>query len=255
MTAANLPNAAPERWCALERELDLWPANRLVFWWRDDDVTSDTPALRQLLELRRRLDIPLAMSVIPAAVEKSLVAPLSVEPAIAILQHGWNHADHGRRGKYKAEFGEGRDRGEVLAQLIAGRSFLEQLFPGRLLPVLAPPFDYLSRHLVGVVREAGYRHVSVRGDFAVRSISSRNVHADLIEWDREIAADPAAVVRSLVAALRLRRFGIVRQSAPIGINTHHLQHDDEIWALNERVLTLLRSHRAVSFQPLEAVFR
>ena len=51
-------------WDDLTTELDGWDEAGMIaeFWWRDDDAVEPTPALDQLLDLRKSLDVPLAIA-------------------------------------------------------------------------------------------------------------------------------------------------------------------------------------------------
>ncbi len=54
-------------WSAFEDELARRrDAGRPVqFWWRDDDAGAVLPALKQLLALSKKNQIPLALAVVP----------------------------------------------------------------------------------------------------------------------------------------------------------------------------------------------
>jgi hypothetical protein len=122
-------------------------------------------------------------------------------------------------------------------------------------PVLVPPYNYLAPHLVGSVKSAGFSFVSCSGDFAGLQIASRNVHVDVIDWRRKQVAAPDRMVRGVIAALRLRRYGLVEATSPVGMITHHLVHDEPIWERTRCLLDRLAEHPAVSFPPLGEIFR
>jgi len=134
------------------------------------------------------------------------------------------------------------------------RRRLAALFGDRFLPVLVPPFNEMSYHLAGAVRAAGYAYVSVYGDFPGLALASRNIHLDIIDWPTGQAAEPAVNVRRAIGALRLRRYGIVPASAPIGVVTHHLVHDAAIWSVAEELLGRLARHSAVATPDVAQIF-
>jgi hypothetical protein len=68
----------------------------LRLWWRDDDAVEPSPALERLLALAARHKTPLALAVIPALARQTLAQRLAAETAVAVLVHGWSHADHVR---------------------------------------------------------------------------------------------------------------------------------------------------------------
>lgn len=247
---------APPGWNALTQELDLWQrrGRQARFWWRDDDACDATPALTRLLELKESHDIPLAIAAVPATATVGLAHALDRSRGISVLQHGWSHRNHAAPGRPRAELAEGRDAGEVEAELGRGLMKLLDLFGERFLPVLVPPFNFLARSLAGAVASAGFSTVSVEGDFAGLPLPCRNVHIDPIDWRQPCAKDPAALIRQAVGALRLRRFGLVPATMPVGIVTHHLQHDEDVWRLTGALLGKLTHHPAASFTPTVAVF-
>src|SRR5215216_1065155 len=121
-------------WPDLAAELDHWgEAGRVAaLWWRDDDAVAATGALVRLLRLAG--PTPVALAVIPALANPDLAEALHGAPGIAVLPHGWRHANHARAGK-KSEYPQDRPAAAVAAELAAGRARLNQLFGPRVLPV------------------------------------------------------------------------------------------------------------------------
>jgi hypothetical protein len=247
---------APTEWTALNQELDRWhrAGRRVRMWWRDDDASDSTPALEDLLQLRAGLGVPLAVAAIPATATPHLADALKRAGNVRVLQHGWSHKNHAPNGGYRAELAVGRPAREVAAELAMGQERARALFGELFLPVLVPPFNFLSRSLAGIVSELGFGFVSVEGDFAGLPLPCRNVQIDPIDWRAGTAKDPGTLVRQALAALRLRRLGLIAHTAPIGLVTHHLRHDSEIWALTGALLDRLVRHPAVVFAPIERVF-
>ncbi len=249
-------SAQPPGWDDLQRELDIWQSRgrKVVFWWRDDDARTEGAALDRLIDLSDRVRMPLALAVIPVGAEASLERRLVRSERVRVLQHGWDHIDHAPPGRPKSELSATRVPAEVQAQLADGRQRLAALFGDRFLPVLVPPFNEMSHHLVAAIRAAGYGFVSVYGDFPGLTVPSRNIHLDIIDWPTGQAAAVAVNVRRAIAALRLRRYGIVPARAPIGVVTHHLVHDSAIWSLAEELLSRLVRHPAVETPDIARIF-
>src|SRR5436305_10697959 len=96
-------------WPDLIDELDQWGELGRVarLWWRDDDAVATSAQLDRLLQLAG--DAPLDLAVIPALAQSSLATALAERPHIAVLQHGWRHANPALAGK-KSAFPAGRYR-------------------------------------------------------------------------------------------------------------------------------------------------
>ncbi|MGH7029984.1 MAG: polysaccharide deacetylase family protein, partial [Stellaceae bacterium] len=110
------------RWSDLSHELDRWGDEGRIatLWWRDDDAAAPGGRLDRLLEIAGT--VPVALAVIPAAAELGLAARLGAPaarsgaaPPIAVLQHGWSHANHANRaaGAKKSEFSAARSDASV----------------------------------------------------------------------------------------------------------------------------------------------
>ena len=86
-------------WADLVAELDRWGEAGQVatLWWRDDDAVAAAPELDALLRLAG--EVPLGLAVIPADAQPELTAVLAPFPQVAVLQHGWCHANHAASGK------------------------------------------------------------------------------------------------------------------------------------------------------------
>jgi hypothetical protein len=247
---------AEPAWDALSRELDIWQARGQCarFWWRDDDAEDLSPALEVLLASRDYAGVPLAIAVIPVGASERLAVAVRPIAGVRILQHGWDHQNHAPAGKPRGEFAEGRNPQDVAAELAKGRGRLQMLFGPQCLPVLVPPHNFLARSLSGIVADEGFHFVSVEGDFTGLPIACRNVHIDPIDWRLVAANGEGTLVRQALSALRLRRFGLLSPASPIGIVTHHLKHDADIWQSTARLLSCLTAHPSAAFPPLAEIF-
>lgn len=107
-------------------ELDRWRhhGRQAALWWRDDDATADSPALRQMLEISARNRVPLTLAVIPHGLQDDLATATASCPDLAIMQHGYRHQNHSPADQKKCELGDNRDPREVLAELDEGRKIL-----------------------------------------------------------------------------------------------------------------------------------
>jgi len=239
-------------WSALTDELDRWASEgRTVwFWWRDDDAAAATPALDRLLALHRSSGVPLALAIIPAQAEVALATRLRSEPEIAALQHGYAHRNHAVAPEKKSEFPKQRSLDERLEDMRAGQARLGSLFdPAQLLPVFVPPWNRLAPDCLPAMAALGYTAVSAfqarDGYWAAPGLARLNTHIDPIDWHG--ADNAGATERSLAAAcahLRAMRAG-EQALQPLGLLTHHLRHDETVWAFAAAFLSRTAAHPAV----------
>lgn len=246
-------------WQALEDELDRWAsAGRTVsLWWRDDDAVAATPALERLIGLHRANAAPLALAIIPALAQPGLADRLSNEPNIAALQHGYLHQNHAGPDEKKSEFPNKRSINERLADLQAGQERLQSLLvPDQFLPVFVPPWNRLAPDILPSMPGLGYAAVSAfqarTSYWAAPGLAMLNTHIDPIDWHGNDNA--AAVERSLAAAcLHLRAMRAGEQDfQPLGLLTHHLRHDETIWAFIDLFLSRTAAHPAVRWLDVSA---
>ena len=242
--------ATTAEWPDLVDELDRWgQAGRVAtLWWRDDDAVTATPQLGELLRLAE--GVPLALAVIPALARPELAAALQGRPRVAVLQHGWRHANRAEHGK-KSEYPEGRSAAVVAAEIGAGRARLKALFggraPGRAGAAVEPLRRRISAAAVAATGSPGFRRWQRRQARPCRrGLVAIDVHVDLVAWhgDRGFIGERAAL-GGLVAICG--RAGSARSTpAPIGILTHHLVMDGATAAFLDR---LIRADRATMPRP------
>ncbi|MBM3534841.1 MAG: hypothetical protein FJX60_17575 [Alphaproteobacteria bacterium] len=223
-------------------ELDAWgKAGRLAtLWWRDDDAVAPSAALDRLNTLGRAHRVIPALAVVPRTAEPAL-------PGEALLQHGYAHTNHGV--KKKAELGADRPAATVAGELASGRRRLLDLFAGRVLPVLAPPWNRIAPEVVALLPGLGFRGLSTyrpreRAE-AAPGLLQVNTHADIIDWrERRFVGDEVAL-GALIGHLADRREGGADAAEPTGVLTHHLVHDAPAWSFLDRLFTVTRAHPAI----------
>ena len=247
-------------WQRLSVELDQWRASGRVatLWWRDDDAGAVTPALERLLALQRDRGVPLALAAIPARAREELACRLEHNPRIAVFQHGYAHKNHAVEGERAIELGGERRRERVVAELEQGWRSLAGLFPGRLLPVMVPPWNRISPALFPDLHALGYRALSC---FAPRprrepiaGLLQTNCHADLIDWRRgRRFRGEDRTIEQIRAHLEARRGGRADVDEATGILSHHLDHDDDCWRFLDTLLEHCNHHPGARWlEPEEA---
>ncbi|NDW04611.1 polysaccharide deacetylase family protein [Jiella sp. 40Bstr34] len=222
---------------------------RVTAWWRDDDARTATPELERLLALAKTHALPLALAVIPVGAEPALAERLAGEAGVTVLLHGHAHANHAPPGEKRAEFGDHRSAEAMRTEIAVGKARLETLFGERFRPVFVPPWNRIGETVRALLAGLGLPTVSVYGSAkpAVEGGPAElNTHLDVMDW-RAMRGLTFDAVDERLAELIDTRAGAAAGAEPIGLLTHHLQHDESAWALTDRLLALLAAHPAVAW--------
>jgi hypothetical protein len=237
-------------WALLAAELRRWTrqGRRPQLWWRDDDARAPTPALARLVDCAAPDSIPLALAVIPARLDGALAQWLKAHPQISVLQHGVDHLNGGPLDR-PSQFGRQAPAAQIAARLRLGWAQLEAF--DRRLPIYVPPWNDLQPNVLAALQAAGFKGVSA---WAGRREAARlDTHLDVMRWQPA----PRFVGRGkfldrLRRALALRR----RQrdwDEPIGLLTHHLDHDEAAWSFLGDLLAFEPLRDAVDWRGVEAL--
>lgn len=222
-------------WEAFHQELAQWrdSGRKVDFWWRDDDAGKPTPALERLIRLAQVEQVPLALAVVAQEYDAAIFQNDSSQ--VMLLQHGVDHQNRSSAGGKKTEFAASEPLAAALERLRCGYARIANQSPGRVLPVLVPPWNRIaSPGLLPALPGAGYRGLSRFGPRdASRSpagLCEVNTHVDIIDWhgSRGFAGEEA-VLAAAVAHLRARRTGLADPDEPTGWLTHHAVHDAPAW--------------------------
>ena len=240
--------AMTAEWPDLVDELDRWGlAGRVaMLWWRDDDAVTVTAQLGNLLRLAG--DVPVALAVIPALARPELATALHGMPCVAVMQHGWQHANRAGHGK-KSEYPEGRSAAAVAAEIGAGQARLKALFGPRAVAALAPPWNRFAGEFLPLLPANGIAGISTmvspNGAAMPRGLAAIDVHVDLVAWqgDRGFIGE-ATALGGLVGHLRASRLDARASDGPFGILTHHLIMDRPTAAFLDRLIQLTHTHSA-----------
>ena len=162
---------AERAWQELEQELAAWSAagETASLWWRDDDAVEPTAALARLLDLAATHKLPLALAVVPARASSRLAQTIAGAAAeVALLQHGYAHANCAAPGQKKSELGPAPTECRQFAKSLArGARYLmgarcSTALDCSALPVLVPPWNrYGPRRWSPSCRRLGF-HRPVR---------------------------------------------------------------------------------------------
>lgn len=232
----------------LDLELLRWRAagQRAVLWWRDDDARTETAPLRRMLDLADRHAAPLALAVIPDQDLRPLAACLAVGTRATPVQHGVDHQNR-REGAEAGEFPHHWLRLRVVTLIRQGWSRM-QVLP-EVLPLFVPPWNDVHPELPGAIADCGYVAWSAWSTLPGAGHPPRiDAHVDLLRWRGGARFRGAAkLYTALREALEIRRKA-GRWDAPIGLLTHHLDHDEAAWAFLDDFLAWTGAHPDIAWR-------
>lgn len=238
-------------------ELDAYRAAGMVaeFWWRDDDAVEPTVELDRLMAVSKRHAVACGLSVVPAKIGEPLRKTVSGAGNVWVLQHGYAHANHAHAGGDPCELGGHRSQSIVLDELRVGMLRLTQLFKGRFVPVLVPPWGRIAPELLPYLPVMGFRGLSSlyreHRPIPPSDLRVADVHCNILDFSDKPAvrfAGDKECVTELVAHLRAKRTGQADDSEPTGILTHHVVMDDDAWAFVETLFEVTIGHPAVQWR-------
>jgi hypothetical protein len=245
-------------WENLRDELDAWhqDGRTAVFWWRDDDACTVTPALERALTISDAKQVPVALAVIPRDADNHLCVRIADCQRAAVLLHGWAHANHAPADERQCEYGLNRSLPDVVEELKAGVDRLNHF--ANFLPVLVAPWNRIDPHFLPYLPEAGVHGLSVLGprsaQQAAPGVTIANVHVDIVDWTRGGFVGEHRALEQAIDHLRQKRLGEVDDEEPTGLMTHHGFHDPECWSFIEAFLDATSSHPAARWASARGVF-
>ncbi|MGO4620518.1 polysaccharide deacetylase family protein [Ensifer sp. 2YAB10] len=238
-------------WQRLAAELDRIAASgrQVDFWLRDDDAAEPTVALDRLLSLVDRHGLAVVLAVPPALTDEALARRLDGLAHVSIAVHGWAHRNHAPPEEKKQELGAHRPRAAVLHELELGYDRLRTLFPVGFVPMLVPPWNRIDKSLLDALPEIGFTVLSVFGPEKPSPFKLANTHVDVMDWrGTRGCRDHASIVADIITRFR-QVCGDVEERADqkgrtIGVLTHHLVHDEGVWAFLEKLFAATSRHPA-----------
>jgi hypothetical protein len=227
-------------WQPLRQEIERRQieGKTMRLWLRDDDATRPVVALDRLIDLTGSFSIPVAIASIPAQSEEALARCLLNASHAMPVVHGWNHQNHAPALQKKQELGDHRSLDEILGELSTAIRRMTELFGDRLVPMLVPPWNRIGGGVLPHLDRLGYQALSCFGvDRPQASVPVFNTHVDLIDWH---GTRGCRDYKSLVGDVLLHAKRTERTGEPVGILTHHLDHDPAAWAFLENLFALTR---------------
>src|SRR5579859_840404 len=214
----------------LDREVARWQLlhHRPRLWWRDDDARTPDEALERLLATAGGL--PLSLAVIPDGATPALARRLERESAVTVSQHGVDHRNHREPGTPAGEYPLGAPIAQLVKSILQGEQTLRDCgFDPRF---YTPPWNRLDHTLVEALQIAGLRSLSAWNE-EQRELSlglrRLDVHIDLLRWKDGVRFRGASRVMECLRQQLAERREAADFDRPIGLLTHHLDHDEAAW--------------------------
>jgi len=249
-----LPEHMAERiQASLRAGLDMWDrSKRCRLFFRADDIAVPGNQLTRLMALFVEYQAPLCLAVVPAWLTRQRWRCLeALARGNASLfcwhQHGWRHANHEKTGK-KQEFGPGRSKARIRADLCQGRDRLKSLMGASFVPVFTPPWNRCSPETLAQLKPSGFLGVSRRTGAsppAPPDLPDLSVNVDL---HTRKEPDPASAWQALFKEIAE---GI--GSGTCGIMIHHRRMNPAGFLFLEsllKVLSLEKGIRLCRFQDM-----
>ncbi len=221
-------------------------------WWRDDDAEVVTPELLRLAARAERHDIPLSLAVIPAGASKGLREILARGRGWTAMVHGFAHKSYAPAGEKKAEFGAHRPLARMGGELRMGLDRLCGVLPDHARSVFVPPWNRIAPDLVPELPALGFAALSTFGPRPERpALPMLNTHLDVMNWREKRFAGAQELLDKLSALLEFQRQADESAAEPIGILTHHRQHDAAAEAFLDKLASRLSSAGTVRWLGLD----
>ena len=195
-------------------------------WWRDDDTEMVTRELERLAERAEKYGIPLSLAVIPVGASKEVRTILVRGNSWTALVHGFAHKNYAPPGEKRAEFGDHRPLERMKGELRMGLDRLHALLPDHARAVLVPPWNRITPALLPLLGPMGFAGLSTLGPRPRKTpIPTLNSHVDIMNWRTRRFAGTDTVLEKFIALLEAQRRAANDPGEPIGLLTHHRQHD------------------------------
>ena len=209
-----------------------------VFWWRDDDARGLTPALDRLLALSLRFETPITIAAVPDGDIAAVAKACRAIPGAELAVHGFRHENRAPPGRPSGEVNDLDRLADVMSDLgTAMDAFRRAGVTPRL---FVPPWNNAHPTLK---RALGLRGLglSCYGDLRGLAEPDRlDAHLDVMRWKPEPRFRGA--VRFLMRTRRLLAERRVKGAwgEPLGLLTHHLDHDEGAWRFVEAFLPVAK---------------
>lgn len=234
----------------LGRELRLWAeaGHSPVLWWRDDDARAPNEALDRLLDLSRRHGAPLTLAAIAGPHLAALVRRVEVEPTVEMAVHGFKHINRQPAGRGFGEVLPEDSQEWVRAQLRATVMAFHKA--GAQPSLFVPPWNNLAPQVIEAIGDSSLTAVSAFGQDrgAAEGVARLDTHLDVLRWKGGGRFRGRWRFLSRMRRLMASRRVSGRWDEPMGLLTHHMDHDAATWAFLDQFLEVfpMRARRALT---------
>lgn len=232
-------------------ELARWKARGQapLLWWRDDDARRPTTALDRLLALSERFGAPITVAAVPDGDIGALASACRAIGGVELAIHGFRHENRAPPGRPSGEINDLDRLADVVLELGTALDVFRRA--GVRASLFVPPWNDAHPTLKTALSLRGLE-LSCYGELRNGDEPARlDTHLDVMRWKPEPRFRGAA--RFL---LRARRQLVERRlkmlwDEPIGLLTHHLDHDEGAWRFLEAFLPVMTpvDRRSVMDEP------
>ena len=224
----------------LGRELRLWAkaGHGPILWWRDDDARAPGEALDMLLDLSRRHGAPLTLAAIAGPHLAALVRRVEIEPNIEVAVHGFKHINRQPPGLGFGEVAPEDGLEWVRAQL---RATVMAFHKAGARPTLfVPPWNNLAPQLIEAIGDSSLGAISAFGQEHASGdgVARLDTHLDVLRWKGGGRFRGRWRFLSRMRRLMASRRVSGQWDAPMGLLTHHMDHDAATWTFLDQFLTV-----------------
>jgi predicted deacetylase len=233
-------------------ELARWKARERmpVVWWRDDDARRPTPALDRLLALSSRFAAPITLAAVPDGDIQALAQACRAAGGVELAIHGFRHENRAPPGRPSGEVNDLDRLADVVLELGTALDVFRRA--GTPATLFVPPWNNIHPTL----RAALTLHdleLSGYGDMCDADEPARlDAHLDVLRWKPGPRFRGAARFLSRTRRLLVERRRKRLWDEPLGLLTHHLDHDEAAWRFLEAFLPVMKpvSRRSIVGDPV-----
>jgi hypothetical protein len=160
-------------------------------WLRDDDICTDSPNLRLLLQAAK-FNFPMVFAAVPYRLKFSdaeLSYLESIPKNVRFCVHGFNHVNRSV-DKSNSEYPAGLSKIKVMEELEYGVNKVRGIFEKRYLSMFVPPWNFIDASYISILDEVGFKMISgtesIALDVSGTSIQNLPSNIDILNYGPDI---------------------------------------------------------------------